>query len=132
MRTMIGLLFIAHGLVHAALAAAPNPDATPEKALAFFAVPKRSWIFFRINLHPGAVKWIGLILVGLATIGFVLSGIGVLTAGGLNTIWRTIAAISSVISLILLILFWHRWLPIGFLINVVVLAMIIGIIPNNI
>jgi hypothetical protein len=71
------------------------------------------------------VKWIGLILVGLATLGFILAGIGILISGGLNTIWRTSAAFSAVISLLLLVLFWHRWLPIGILIDLVTLAVIV-------
>lgn len=125
MKILIGVLLLAHGLVHPALAAAPNPDDPEARALTFFAVPERSWLFSRVNLNPAAVKWLGLILVGLATLGFILAGIGVLTSGGLNLIWRTSAAFSSIISLVLLILFWHRWLPIGVLIDGLTLAVII-------
>jgi hypothetical protein len=126
MKTIIGILLIAHGLVHAALAAAPNPTDPEGQALAFFTVPERSWLFSRINLNPAAVKWIGLVLVGLATLGFILAGIGILTSGGLNTIWRASAAFSSIISLLLLITFWHRWLPIGILIDLLTLSVIIS------
>lgn len=126
MKIFIGALLIAHGLVHTALAAAPNPADPEAQPLAFFTTPGRSWLFSRTNLNPAAVKWIGLVLVGLATLGFILAGIGILTSGGLNSIWRASAVFSSTISLLLLILFWHRWLPVGILIDVITLVIILG------
>ncbi len=125
MKIFFGILLIAHGLVHAGLAAAPNPAVPDAKPLAFFTTPERSWLFSRINLNPALVKWIGLILVGLATLGFILAGIGILTSGGLYSIWRLSAAFSSVISLVLLVLFWHPWLPVGILIDLAALAVIL-------
>ena len=125
MKMFFGILLIAHGLVHASLAAAPNPAVPDAKPLAFFTTPERSWLFSRINLNPALVKWIGLILVGLATLGFILAGIGILTSGGLYSIWRPCTAFSSIVSLLLLILFWHPWLPVGILIDLAALAVII-------
>jgi len=125
MKIILGVLLVAHGLVHVGLAAAPNPADPDTKPLAFFTTVDRSWLFSRIGMTPNSVKWIGLILVGLATLGFILAGIGILSSGGLNTIWRPCAAFSSVISLLLLVLFWHPWLPVGILIDLAALTIII-------
>jgi len=72
-------------------------------------------------LRPAAVQWIGIILVALATLGFVLAGFGVFGVSGLTTIWRTVAVFSSCVSLLLLVLFWHPWLIVGILIDVGIL-----------
>jgi len=75
----------------------------------------------RLDLNPAAVQWIGIILVALATLGFVLAGLGVFGVSGLTTVWRTVAVISSCVSLLLLILFWHKWLVVGVLIDIGIL-----------
>jgi ABC-type nitrate/sulfonate/bicarbonate transport system ATPase subunit len=41
--------------------------------------------------------------------------------GSLTTIWRTAAVISSILSSLLLIAFWHPWLPVGIVINMLTL-----------
>lgn len=134
MKILIAIFLIAHGLVHAGLAAAPNPKDPDEKAGAFFTSAKRSWLLSKLGLSPNAIQWIGIGLVSLSTIGFVLAGLGVFGVAGLDTIWRTIAIISAATSLLLLILFWHRWLVIGVLIDLVILAEILWIkwLPVNV
>ena len=117
----LAIFLIAHGLVHAGLAAAPNPYDTDAKPGAFFTSPERSWLLLRLGLRPAAVQWIGIILVALATLGFVLAGFGVFGVSGLTTIWRTVAVFSSCVSLLLLVLFWHPWLIVGILIDVGIL-----------
>jgi hypothetical protein len=63
--------------------------------------------------------------VALSTLGFVLAGLGIFGVAGLSAIWRTVAIVSSFVSLLLLILFWHPWLPVGVLIDVAILLSII-------
>lgn len=134
LKILIVLFLIAHGLVHAGLAAAPDPKDPEEKAGAFFTSAKRSWLLPKFGLSPAMIQWIGIGLVSLATLGFVLAGLGVFGVAGLDTIWRTIAIISAATSLLLLILFWHRWLVVGVLIDLVILAEILWInwLPANI
>ncbi|MCP4415027.1 MAG: hypothetical protein GY805_00295 [Chloroflexi bacterium] len=117
----LAIFLIAHGLVHAGLAAAPNPADPNAKPGAFFTAVERSWLLPRLGMGITAVHWIGIILVALSTLGFVLAGLGIFGVAGLSAIWRTIAIISAISSLLLLILFWHPWLPIGVLIDIVVL-----------
>ena len=121
MKILIALFLIAHGLVHAGLAAAPDPNAAEEKPGAFFTSPERSWLFSNLGLSP-AVQWIGIALVAAATLGFVFSGLGVFGVPGLSEIWRTLAVASAVVSLLLLILFWHLWLIVGVLIDIGILV----------
>lgn len=120
--TIIGIFLILHGLVHAGLAAAPNPDDPDSKPGQFFAAPERSWLFKRLNLGAAVVKWFGLGLVALATVGFILAGLGVLGLLGLGSIWPVLAIASAALSLLLLILFWNSWLTLGILINIGILV----------
>jgi len=117
-KIIIALFLIAHGLVHAGLAAAPNPNDSKSKPGAFFTSPERSWLLPQLGLNAAAVQWIGIIFVALATLGFVLAGLGVFGVPGLTEIWRTVAVVSAVVSLLLLVLFWHPWIIVGILIDI--------------
>ena len=116
--TLFALFLIAHGLVHAGLAAAPNPNDPDAKPGAFFTSISRSWLLPQLGLNAAAVQWIGIILVALATLGFVFAGLGVFGIAGLTAVWRTVAVVSACVSLLLLALFWHPWLIVGVLIDV--------------
>jgi len=122
LKIALGIFIIAHGLVHAILAIAPNPADSEAKPGAFFTTVERSWLLPQLGLSASAVQWIGIILVVASTLGFVLAGLGVFGVGGLSAIWRTLAILSSCISLLLLILFWHPWLPVGILIDIGILV----------
>lgn len=103
------------------LAPAPNPSDPDVKPGAFFTSPERSWLLPRLGLNPPAVQWIGITLVALATLGFVLAGLGAFGVAGLTAIWRTVAVVSAGVSL-LLVLFWHPWLIVGVLIDIRILV----------
>jgi hypothetical protein len=124
LKILLALFLMAHGLVHAGLAAAPNPDGPTSKPGAFFTAVDRSWLLPQLGLTEPAVHWIGITLVALSTLGFVLAGLGIFGVAGLSTIWQTVAVISAIFSLLLLILFWHPWLPVGVLINIVTLVVL--------
>jgi hypothetical protein len=57
-------------------------------------------------------------LVILSVLGFILDGLGALGVPGLKEIWQTTAAVSAVVSLILLVIYWHPWLILGVLIDI--------------
>lgn len=118
----LAIFLIAHGLVHAGLTAAPNPADSNAKPGAFFTAAERSWLLPRLGFSPSLIQWAGILLVALATLGFVLAGLGVFGVAGLGAIWRTAAVVSAGASLLLLVLFWHSWLLVGVLINVGILA----------
>ena len=118
MKIIIALFLIAHGLVHAGLASAPNPSDPDAKPGAFFTSPDRSWLLPRLGLNSSPIQWIGITLVVLSTLGFVLAGLGVFGVPGLAEAWRTIAVVSAGISLIPLVVFWHPWIIVGVLIDI--------------
>lgn len=122
MKTIIALFLIAHGLVHAGLAAAPDPDDPESKPGAFFTSLERSWLLPKVGLSAAVGQWIGILLVAVATLGFVLAGLGVFGVPGLSEIWRTLSVISAGVSLLLLILFWHLWLIVGVLLDIGILV----------
>lgn len=121
MKILFGLLLIAHGLVHAGLTPAPIPNDPESKPGAFFTASSRSWLLPQLGLNASTVQWIGIVLVALATLGFVLAGLGVLGVPGLTLVWRPLTIVSSCLSLLLLILFWHPWIIVGALIDVGIL-----------
>lgn len=121
MKTLIALFLIAHGLVHAGLAAAPDPGDPDAKAGAFFTSPQRSWLLSRLGINQTMAQWIGIGLVSLAALGFVLAGLGVFGIPGLEGLWRSLSVISAIISLLLLVLFWHTWLILGVLIDLAII-----------
>ena len=121
LKIVLAIFLIAHGLVHAGLAAAPNPSDPGAKPGAFFTTLERSRLLPKMGLNAATIKWVGIILVLMSTFGFVIAGLGMFGVIGLVTIWRIIAIISACISLLLLILFWHPWLPVGVLINIGIL-----------
>ncbi len=127
LKIALAIFLIAHGLVHAGLAAAPNPADPNAKPLAFFTAAERSWLLPRLGMGVTAVQWVGVTLVALSTLGFVLAGLGIFGVAGLSTIWQTVAIISAMSSLLLLILFWHPWLPVGVLIDMVVLIALLWV-----
>ena len=121
LKIILGIFLMAHGLVHSILAIAPNPGDPDARPGAFFTAVERSWLLPQLGMGPSAIRWTGIILVALSTLGFILAGLGILGVPGLIAIWRTVAVVSSCVSLLLLILFWHPWLIIGVLIDTAVL-----------
>jgi len=117
LRTIFGLFLIAHAVAHAGLAAAPIPDDPNPKPGAFFTEVSRSWLFQKLELDPAIIRMIGIFLVVLTVLGFIIAGLGGLRIPGLSQIWSTAAGLSAGVSLILLILFWHPWLIVGVLID---------------
>jgi hypothetical protein len=127
LKIALAIFLIAHGLVHAGLAIAPNPNDPTAKPGAFFTAMDRSWLLPQVGLKASTIQWVGILLVALATLGFVIAGLGVFGVLGLNTVWRSAAVISAGVSFLLLILFWHRWLPVGLLIDVGVIAALLWV-----
>ena len=122
LKILFAIFLIAHGLVHAGLAAAPIPNDPDSKPGAFFTATARSWLLPRLGLSAPTVRWIGIILVALAVLGFVLAGLCVFGVPGLSAIWRTVAVVSACLSLLLLITFWHPWVGVGVLIDTAILV----------
>ncbi len=125
LRTLIGIFLIAHGLVHSGLAAAPIPNDPASKPGTFFTSVTRSWLLTGMRLDGAAIRNVGFGLVGLATLSFLMTGLGVLGVPGLHAIWRGLAVLSASLSLVLLVVFWHPWLIFGIALD---LGMLVSIL----
>jgi hypothetical protein len=109
-RLLLGLLLVAHGLVHL-MWFAPNDDPTWPFRL------DRSWLLSEAARRPVAI-----VLVALTVAGFALLGLAVCGVPGLASIWPGLAIGSAVASLIALVLFWDRQLVWGMAIDVALIV----------
>jgi hypothetical protein len=115
LRLVTGAFLILHGLIHLGAAVAPRPGASQEGLWSFFTPDSR----LPRGQGTQAMSPVAIALFVLATVGFVLAGLVELI--GLEA-WRVLAIASALDSLLLLILYWHRLLEVGVLLNVAILV----------
>ena len=109
-RIVLGVLLVAHGLVHL-LWFAPNED------------PAWPFRLDRSGLVPeGTQKPVAVALVALIVAGFGLLGLAVWGLPGLAAIWPGLAIGAAVASLVALVLFWDRQLLWGVAIDVTLIV----------
>ncbi len=109
-RAAMGVLLIAHGLVHL-MWFAPNDDPRWPFRL------DRSWL-----LSEGARKPVAIALLALIVAGFSLLGLAVWGVPGLVSIWPGLAVAAAAVSLAALVLFWDRQLVWGVAIDVAIIV----------
>jgi hypothetical protein len=110
-RVLAGVVLFAHGAIHV-LYLVRNPD-DPNYPFNI----ESSW------LVPGSARRPVAIALIIATVAaFALLALAVWGVPGLADGWPVITIVASVISLVLLIAFWHRWLFIGVAIDLVLIA----------
>ena len=107
LRIVIGLLLIAHGLVHLLYLTEDVPEFSLEN----------SWL-----VPASASRPIALDLMWATIVGFALLGLAVWGVPGLTSIWPALAIAGSVLSLLLLVAFWSWSLVFGVLIDVALTA----------
>lgn len=128
LRVIIAFFLIAHGLIYYSLTTVPLPK-PGELRTPYWPSLKREaidtqWLAARLGLGSGMVRTVGWMMVLVATVGFVLVGLGVLGVPGLKFIWQPVAVIAAVDSLLLFAFYWHSWYVVGAAINVAVLLAI--------
>lgn len=111
MHWLVGLLLIAHGLVH---------------SMYFISVPKSDtaypFTFDHSFLLGSQGKTIGKILVILTIILFLLAGLAVIgSVTGLAIIWKPLVLSAAGMSLLTFVLFWHPWLILGVVLNILLI-----------
>jgi hypothetical protein len=109
-RIVLGVLLVAHGLVHL-LWFAPNDDPTWPFRL------DRSWLLPDATRKPVAV-----VLVALVVVAFALLGLAVWGVPGLASIWPALAVVGALASLAALVLFFDRQLLWGVAIDVALIV----------
>jgi hypothetical protein len=106
-RALVGVLLLAHGLVHLLYLAHDVPEFSLD----------RSWL-----VPEGARRAVGAGLVVATIAAFAVLALAVWGVPGLSTAWPAVAAVACLLSVVLLTLFWARQLVFGVAIDLVLLA----------
>lgn len=115
---LVGVFFIAHGLIHI-LYVVPAPGENWPFDLS------HSWLLTRLGLGERVLRSLGTVLWIAAMAGFVLGGLGVFGIPLLREVWRPLAAVSSVVSFVLIGLFWHRSFVFALLIDAAIFVALV-------
>ena len=118
LRILAGLFLIAHGLVHL-LYLGPRPEDDPSYPF----VPEDRWLPRAIGLQPSAAKALAGTLAVVCMVALVVSGIALLANAEL---WQPMAVAGSVVSLVLMLLFFHPWLAFGIAIDVAIIVSVLS------
>ena len=124
LKTIVAIFVILHGLTHSILAMVPSPNA-PDAGIATFFPGLGSWLLAGLGLSESASKTTAILLSVIATLGFVAAGLALFGVLVPFDWWRVLAIASAVVSLLLVLIFWHPYLIVGLLIDVAVLATLI-------
>jgi len=107
-RVAVGVLLVAHGLVHLLFVANDVPEFTLEN----------SWL-----LPHSAERTIGLALMATTIGAFALVGLAVWGFPGLAGNWSPLTIVGAVVSLALLVTFWRTQMVVGVAIDLTLLAL---------
>lgn len=107
LRAVVGLLLVAHGLVHLLYLAKDVPEFSLEK----------SWLV----PQPGR-RAVAAILMAASVVGFALLGLAVLGVPGLRDVWPILAIAASGASALLMVAFFHPRLLLGLTIDAATIA----------
>jgi MFS family permease len=111
LRILIGVLLLLHGVIHCILAASPNPGSAEPVAATFFSEWASPWL--RGMLSGRALQTVAIVLAVMAGVGFIAAGLAMFGILLPHDWWRALAIGSSVVSLVLCVLFWNVYLVVG-------------------
>jgi hypothetical protein len=117
-RLLVATFLVAHAAIHAGFVS-PRPPATAGGPAWPFSLD-RSWLLTPAGLDLALARRIGTTLLAITLGAFVLAAIatlGLLPAGA----WVASITLGSIASMGLMALFFHRWLSLGIVIDVVLL-----------
>ncbi len=125
LKIFMGIFFILHGLVHLLYAGQSLRSYELRPGLTW---PDGAWFLSRIT-NDLAIRRAAVILLGLAALGFVAAGPGLLFEQGW---WRPVVVGAALLSTLIFILFWDGKLQaldakggVGVLINLLILAIVL-------
>lgn len=109
---------LAHAGIHASFIS-PRPPVR-DGAPAWPFELERSWLLTPMGLGSRALRALGIGLLALTLAGF---GVGALAVVGIlpTGLWVPATALGSIASLSLLVIFFHRWLVLGVMIDLALL-----------
>ena len=106
LRIVVGVLLIAHGLVHLLYLAPDTP----------FSLEK-SWI-----VPEGSRRPVAYLLMCATILAFLLVALALWGIPGLSTVWPVVTIVAATLSLVLLAAFWNTQLVFGIVIDLALLA----------
>jgi hypothetical protein len=126
LRILFAVFLFAHGLMTMSLATVPVPAPgamhTPYFPAWWRANVDDTWPAMRMGLNPSLVRTAGWLLWLAILVLFAAAGAGLLGLPGLAGFWQSLALTAAVISLVLLVFYWHPWLVVGVLLNIGIAA----------
>ncbi len=127
-RILFALFLLAHGWIHMSLAQVPLPQPgglhTPFFPAWWRAGVDPSWPVSRLGLAPEATRTLGWVLWLAVVVLYALAGLALFFSPSSAATWQGLTVAASGLSLVLLALYWHPWLPVGILIDIALLALI--------
>jgi hypothetical protein len=123
-RIVFALFLVAHGLIHASYLS-PAPPATAGGPEWPFEMSK-SWLVTGLGVDTGAVRAGGAALVVVVAAGFILAALSWLDVIVPAAWWPWLAGGSAGASALLLAIFFHPWVVLGFAIDAVLLWLVLG------
>jgi hypothetical protein len=125
MASLISIFLALHGLVHLLYLGQSHRLFELQDGMVW---PDGSWAFSRL-FGDGATRWLATIACGLAAVGFVAGGIGILAR---QSWWRPVVVGAAAFSSVVYILFWNGKMQrldnqggIGLLINIAILVAVL-------
>jgi hypothetical protein len=119
-RVVMGLLLVGHALIHTGYLT-PPPDAKPDAPPWPFRLD-RSWLLSRLGPRSPVTRMIGMVLVAVTVAGSVTAAVGLLTG---QEWWQGSAVASAAASLVLLGLYAHPLLLLGFIVDALILSVVV-------
>ncbi len=124
LRIGFALFLIAHGYIHMSLSTVPLPQPgglhTPYWPAWWREATDPSWPASRLGLSPELVRTAGWALWAVVVGVYSLAGLGLLGVPGLHAVWQPLAVGASLVSLLLLGLYWHPWLVMGVVLDALI------------
>ncbi len=117
-KLLIAAFLLAHGAIHVAFLG-PRPAATAGGPPWPFEIG-RSWLLSPMGFDGDITRLLGLALTAASLGGFALAALGVLGVLPIG-VWFPTLFLGVVASMALLVLFFHPWLILGIVIDVVLL-----------
>ena len=108
LRIVIGILLIIHGVAHWTLPIGWDTSSS-----------ENTWLLGSLGLSASAIHTIGQVLSIVALLVFMAAGVALFAH---LSWWRVLAVSASIISLVLILLFWRSNMVFGVLIDVGVMA----------
>ncbi len=120
-KKLTGMFMMAHGVMHAFLLNTPRVDGGPGN---FITQNGTSWLLSGLGPQASSIEVIGNALVLLSAFGWIAAS--PLSLGMIKKVsWRSVALVSSVLSLFTIVTFWNDWMVAGAVIDAVAMLFLL-------